>query len=74
MYDLNKTVVPLCLFYGNNDLLAPKANVFETYRHLPNVILLKEVPYKFFNHMDFLWATNAKALLYNNVIQVINKY
>ncbi|XP_011706376.1 PREDICTED: lipase 3-like, partial [Wasmannia auropunctata] len=41
-YDLKKVTAPLALYYGANDLIAPKSNVLEIYKHLPNVILLED--------------------------------
>ncbi|XP_011705565.1 PREDICTED: lipase 3-like [Wasmannia auropunctata] len=73
-YDLKKVTAPLALFYGANDFLAPKLSVLETYKHLPNVILLKEIPYKLFNHFDFITATDVKILLYDHVTELLRKF
>ncbi|XP_071649226.1 lipase 3-like [Temnothorax longispinosus] len=74
-YNLEKVTAPLALFYGANDLLALKTNVLETYKHLqPNVILLEENPYKMLTHFDFLWAIDAKALVFDRIIQVFQDF
>ncbi|KAG5329383.1 LIP3 Lipase, partial [Acromyrmex heyeri] len=73
MYDLNKVTAPLALFYGANDVLAPVANVWETYKRLPNVILLEEIAYKLFSHTDFLFAIDVKTLIYDRVIELFQK-
>ncbi|XP_011702567.1 PREDICTED: lipase 1-like, partial [Wasmannia auropunctata] len=74
MYDLKKITAPLALFYGANDLRTPKSSVLETYRHLPNIIVLEENPYKLFNHMDFLWAIDAKTLMYDRLIELLQEF
>ncbi|XP_011695500.1 PREDICTED: lipase 3-like, partial [Wasmannia auropunctata] len=73
-YDLKKVTAPLALFYGANDLLAAKSNVLETYKHLPNVILLEENPYELFTHLDFLWAIDVKTLMYDRLIDLLQKF
>ncbi|XP_011066182.1 PREDICTED: lipase 3-like [Acromyrmex echinatior] len=73
-YDLKKITTPLALFYGANDMVALKSNVLETYKHLPNVILLEENQYKLFTHLDFLWAIDVKTLLYDRLIEVLQKF
>ncbi|KAG5315911.1 LIP3 Lipase, partial [Acromyrmex insinuator] len=72
-YDLNKVTAPLALFYGANDVLVPVANVWETYKRLPNVILLEEIAYKLFSHADFLIAIDVKTLMYDRVIELFQK-
>jgi len=47
--------------------------VFELGKRLSNV-LIEEIPYKFFNHIDFIWAINAKTLLYDHMIELMQKF
>lgn len=49
-------------------------NVLELSRRLPNVVLVEEVPYKSFSHVDFMWAIDAKSLLYDRVLQILEKF
>jgi len=49
-------------------------NVLELSKRLPNVLLTEKVPYKFFTHLDFLWAINVKTLLYDRILELIQKF
>ncbi|XP_011706830.1 PREDICTED: lipase 3-like, partial [Wasmannia auropunctata] len=73
-YDLKKVTAPLAIFYGANDLLALKTNVLEIHRHLPNVIVLEENPHKLWTHLDFLWAIDAKTLMYDRLIELLQEF
>ncbi|XP_071568728.1 lipase 3-like isoform X1 [Temnothorax nylanderi] len=73
-YDLKKITAPIILFYSANDMIVTKENVLELGKRLPNVLLTEEVPYKLFNHLDFTWAINAKTLLYDRVLELIQKF
>ncbi|XP_036150257.1 lipase 3 isoform X2 [Monomorium pharaonis] len=73
-YDLKKITAPIVLFYGANDVIVRKENVLELSKRLPNILLTEEVPYKLFNHVDFLWAINAKIILYNRILELIQKF
>lgn len=42
--------------------------------HLPNVVEEYEVPFATFNHIDFLFAKDAKTLLYNDIVAIIKNY
>lgn len=41
-------------------------------RDLPKVISVYKVPHNKFNHLDFVWATDIKPLLYDNIITTLN--
>lgn len=41
---------------------------------LPNSVGLFKINHKHFNHLDFMWATNAKSLLYDDIINIMNQF
>lgn len=49
-------------------------NALELSRLLPNVVLIEEIPFKLFSHADFTWAINAKTLIYDRVLEIIEKF
>ncbi|XP_018367537.1 PREDICTED: lipase 3-like isoform X2 [Trachymyrmex cornetzi] len=73
-YDLEKITAPMILFYAANDMVAAKQNVFELNKRLPNVFLIEKVPHELFNHADYLWAINGKTLLYDRILELIQKF
>ncbi|XP_025261729.1 lipase 3-like [Camponotus floridanus] len=73
-YNVKKITAPIAMFYGDNDPITLKSNVLQLYKQLPNVILLEEIPYRLFTHMDFLWSIDGKALLYDRVIEVMQEF
>ncbi|XP_071570015.1 lipase 3-like [Temnothorax nylanderi] len=73
-YNLKKITAPIILFYSGNDVIVLEENVLELGKSLPNVLLTEEVSYKLFNHLDFLWAINAKTLLYDRVLELLQKF
>ncbi|XP_011171050.2 lipase 3 [Solenopsis invicta] len=73
-YNLKKVTAPIVLFYAENDFLVSKQNVYELSKRLPNVLLTEKVPYKFFNHLDYVIAIDAKTLLYDRILELIQKF
>ncbi|KAF2365993.1 AB-hydrolase lipase domain [Trinorchestia longiramus] len=53
-YYPNSVTVPVALFNGDNDYLAPPKDVERLRNELPNVIFHKEISNPHFNHLDFL--------------------
>lgn len=49
-------------------------DVLELSKRLPNVLLTEEVPYKPFNHVDFMWAIDVKTLLYDRMFELMQKF
>ncbi|KYQ53685.1 Lipase 3 [Trachymyrmex zeteki] len=73
-YDVKKITVPMILFYAENDMVAAKQNVFELDKRLPNVLLIEKVPHELFNHADYIWAINVKTLLYDRILELMQKF
>ena len=66
--------VPIALYYATNDWLASIKDVKQLESQLPNIINVYKVPYSKFNHLDFIYAIDAKFLLYDKVVEILNKY
>lgn len=49
-------------------------NVLHLQKRLPNVILLEENDNKLWSHTDFIWALNAKSLIYDRLLEVMRKF
>lgn len=41
---------------------------------LPNVFKVFEVPVHPFNHLDFVWAVDAKVLVYDESLRILNYF
>ncbi|XP_015127072.1 gastric triacylglycerol lipase [Diachasma alloeum] len=80
LYDTKNIVVPSVLFRAENDPLCTVADIKSLISHLPrNLSLLYEVvPYKDFNHLDFVTAKDVKTLVYDRLMEILtgfhNKY
>lgn len=72
-YILANVKVPVALYYAQNDLLVSMSGVEKLARMLPNVIDKYIVPMHKFNHLDFLWAIDVKTLVYDRVLENIQK-
>ncbi|KAK3921362.1 Lipase 3 [Frankliniella fusca] len=74
-YDLSRVRVPTYLVYGANDLLSVQSNIDKLSLQLPSIAPggLRRVPYDRFTHLDFIFGTNAKELVYDDVIAKITR-
>ncbi|XP_075230311.1 lipase 1-like [Lycorma delicatula] len=73
-YNLNQVLVPVALYYGTGDILVNYKDVEELMNRLPNLIRNYTIPSDKFNHMDFLWAKNAKELVYDDMMSIMKNY
>ncbi|XP_011296940.1 lipase 3 isoform X2 [Fopius arisanus] len=71
-YNINNTRIPVAIFYANNDLLSDKRDVEKLAEDLPNTEMVYKVPMEAFNHIDFMFAIDAPALLYQPTIEFFN--
>ncbi|KAH8282094.1 hypothetical protein KR054_005401 [Drosophila jambulina] len=72
-YNLSQVTVPTFVYYSTNDLLCHPHDVEAMCDDLGNVTGKYLVPQKEFNHMDFLWATDVRKMLYRRMLQVLGK-
>ncbi|XP_061717352.1 lipase 3-like [Cydia pomonella] len=72
-YPLQKITLPIALFGSQNDWLASTTDVTKLYQQLPSLIENYVVPLKEFNHIDFLWAIDAPKLVYNKLLELLEK-
>ncbi|XP_018049963.1 PREDICTED: lipase 3-like [Atta colombica] len=73
-YDLGKIKVPVSLHYSANDWLAHVDDVDQLEKELGNPLGKFLVPYKKFNHLDFMWAKDVKELLYNKILNLMTHF
>uniref|UniRef100_A0A1B6M7U3 Lipase n=1 Tax=Graphocephala atropunctata TaxID=36148 RepID=A0A1B6M7U3_9HEMI len=70
-YNLQNVNTSIYVYYGMNDWLSVPEDVHHVVDHLPNVQRVTQVPDDQFNHLDFMWAVDAKTLIYNDIISTL---
>ncbi|XP_057334105.1 lipase 1-like [Microplitis mediator] len=73
-YNLSRVTSPVALIYSEADWYADPMDVDALSKLLPNVVDKYKVDYQQFSHMDFLWATDAKSLVYDHVIELVKNF
>lgn len=75
-YDLSKIKVPTFLHYSKNDLLAAVEDVDILAEKLPADALEAKIliPFDKFNHLDYIIATEAPSLVYDKLIDLMNRF
>lgn len=66
-----KITAPVFLHYSGNDWIASDIDVKRAATAIGKNAQLCKVPYQKFNHMDFVWARDAKKFLYDSVLKII---
>lgn len=72
-YDLSKVTLPIKLFWAENDLLSSEKDVQLLTEKLPPSTEVYKVPDPEFNHLDYLWAIDAPALVNKEVLRSLDK-
>lgn len=70
-YDLRAITAPVYLHYSDNDWMAAVKDVDELAGKLGNLAGKHKIADPKFNHLDFMYATDADTLLYNRVLSII---
>lgn len=73
-YPLENISCPIALHYSDNDWLAAVSDVNELSNKLSSLIGKFRVPDGKFNHLDYQFATEAKFLVYDRVINLMERY
>lgn len=73
-YNLSRVTCPTIMLWANNDWLADPKDAALLAKQLPNLQQNIEIPYKFFNHLDFLWATNAYEMVNHFILKYLPFY
>jgi len=72
VYQLYDVEAPVAIYYGDNDLLADTVDVERTIYELPFIvssphIMIHEVDYINWNHVDFVWGMQANTFVYQDL-------
>lgn len=62
-YDISKITAPVALYWGENDWLGVKSDVYRLAELLPNIQRKYRMAHDKFNHVDFLTAIDINPLL-----------
>ncbi|GBP35680.1 Lipase 3 [Eumeta japonica] len=73
-YPVHKITAPVALFYSDADWLASPIDVQRLKENLGNVVDYYKVPFKGFNHVDFVWAKDFKELIFRRIMTLLRKY
>ncbi|KAI5646274.1 alpha/beta hydrolase fold domain-containing protein [Phthorimaea operculella] len=73
-YPVEKISTPVALFYSKDDWGSAYEDVLTLKGKLPNVVDFYEIPLKKWNHVNYLWAKDVKALVYDRLLELFQKY
>ncbi|XP_063606385.1 lipase lipl-5-like [Penaeus indicus] len=73
-FSFGQVRAPVGLFYSDGDWISDTLDVRRMAPELPNLALDYLVPLADFNHNDFLWAENANRLVYDRILNLLQKY
>ncbi|CAK1549662.1 unnamed protein product [Leptosia nina] len=73
-YNLSAIRVPIFLHYADNDWLSSPKDVDKLFKEVKSVVGKYRVPLDKFNHLDFVFANDAKTLIYDRIIRIMSQF
>ncbi|KAI5737914.1 hypothetical protein M8J77_000710 [Diaphorina citri] len=74
-YPIENFNTPTAIYFGCcNDFLSSGKDAYILRSRLKNVVKFYKVPYRLFNHGDFLWGVDSYRLLYKDTLDLIDAY
>ncbi|EDV92948.1 lipase 3 [Drosophila grimshawi] len=73
-YKLKNAKAPVLLYYGANDWMCDVGDVRRLRDSLPNMALDYLVPFPKWAHLDFIWGTEAKKYVYDEILKQMSNY
>ena len=70
-YNLDNVQAKVALHYASDDWLASPQDVEKLGSKLPNVVGMFHVPHTRFNHVDFVWGTNVRTIVYDKILRLM---
>ncbi|XP_017887380.2 lipase 3-like [Ceratina calcarata] len=70
-YNISRIITPIAMFWGENDWLSTPKDVTRFVKKLPHKPIFYTVPYKKFNHLDFLVAKDVRELVFDKLIDIL---
>ncbi|KAK9870230.1 hypothetical protein WA026_006314 [Henosepilachna vigintioctopunctata] len=74
LYDTSRATSPVAYYHSTYDLYTNARDARDFAATIPNLVLFYTIPYKRFNHIDFVIGKDAIALLYNKVIETMRNF
>ncbi|XP_044749809.1 uncharacterized protein LOC123310406 [Coccinella septempunctata] len=74
IYDIKKIQIPIQIVYSTSDWATTEKDALNLYHKLPKEAIhgVKRISDKNFNHLDFLLAKEAKTIVYDDLLNIIN--
>lgn len=73
LYNVSNIALPITLFHGKSDWLTGTEDIQYLENTLPNLVASHQVLNPTFSHLDFLWARDARNLVYDNILDILNR-
>lgn len=73
-YNLTNIRTPVFLHYGDNDWLSTPKDVDRLLKGMRSAVGKYRVPLAGFNHLDFIFAIDAKKLIYDRVMNIMAQF